>query len=96
MIGFITDIENADLILEKIKTAQISRNLPAFWSCGAYIVTSGEHDGLAFIPADDVILNTPLMGDPALRPIDFPEYMEIIESLGGLNSRVSINPKVII
>lgn len=96
MIGFVTDIENADLILEKIETAQTSRNLPAFWSCGAYMVTSGEYDGLVFIPADDVILHTPLIGSPPAAPVDFPEYLEIIESLGGFDSRIDLNPEFIL
>lgn len=96
MIGFVTDIENADLILEKIELAQTSRGLPAFWSCGSCIITSGEYDGLVFIPADDDLLQTPLIGNPFKTPIDFPEYIEIIDSFGGLNSRIDLDPKFIL
>jgi hypothetical protein len=90
MIGFVTDRNTATKVNEAVANAQVDRNLPVFWAPGKYQVFSGEYAGMFFIPCDNETMDTPLRGNPPLRPIDFPEFQEIIESLGGLDARVDL------
>lgn len=92
MKGFITTPVAAQDILAAITDAFAARNLPPFWTPGAFPVLSGPHAGGVFIPADDNIFQTPLMGSPVERPMDFPEFEITIAALGGLNARVEIAP----
>ena len=94
MIGFITSPETAAAILAGIRQAQESRNLPVFWSTGSYPIHTGEHAGKVFIPADDSILSTNLRRGQT--PMDFPETPQILAALGGLDSRVDLDPVAII
>jgi hypothetical protein len=43
-----------------------------------------------FVPCDDAILSTPLIGNPVQTPVDFPEFTTIIASMGGLDARIDI------
>ena len=95
MIGFITTPEISASVTQAISDAQTSRDLPVFWLLSGMPILSGEHVGKHFIPADDVILNSPLRGDPPLKPSDFPEFLSLITLLGGLDSRVNIEPETI-
>lgn len=90
MIGFITSPAQAQAANDAVAQAQTDRGLPVFWLPGAYPIFSGEHVGKSFVPCDDAVLNTPLLGSPIMTPQDFPEFSQIITSLGGLNSRVDI------
>ena len=96
MIGYITTSETADTVLDAIASAFDSRSLPRFWSPGKYLIYSGKNAGKYFIPAGDGILDAPLMGSPVQTPQDFPEFPQIIASLGGLEARVEIDPAIII
>lgn len=90
MIGFIKTQEQAAVVNAAIAEAQISRGMPVFWLAGSYFICSGEHAGKYFIPCDDSILSTPLIGNPPQTPRDFPEFTTIIESMGGLDARIEI------
>ena len=93
MIGFITTPDTSAAVTQAIRDAQTSRNLPVFWLLVGMPIYSGEHAGLHFIPADDDILSTPLRGNPVQTPQDFPEFLTLIELLGGLDARVDIDPE---
>ena len=92
MIGFVTTQEQANAANAAIAEAQTSRGLPVFWLAGSYPIHSGEHAGKCFIPAGDSILDAPLMGSPVQTPQDFPEFDTLIAMMGGLESRVEIDP----
>jgi hypothetical protein len=96
MIGFITTSEAAAAVLDGVKQAMLSRGLPHFWSPGAYPIHAGPHAGSMFIPAGKVILNCPLIGNPVQCPTDFPEFAQIVATLGGLDARVEIEPSDIL
>lgn len=90
MIGFVTSHAQAQAINDAVAQAQTDRGLPVFWLPGVFPIFSGDHVGKAFVPCDDAILNTPLLGLPVMTPHDFPEFSQIITSLGGLDARVDI------
>ena len=90
MIGFITTQEQADAANAAVAQAQTDRGLPVFWLPGAFPIFGGAHAGETFIPCDDALMNSPLLGSPVMRPKDFPEFADIIAELGGLGARVEI------
>ena len=96
MIAFVSTQQTAQAINDAVAAAQTARGLPVFWLPGMYEIKAGQHAGSWLIPADDQILNTPLMGSPAQTPADFPEFAQIIASLGGLDARVEINSQDLI
>jgi hypothetical protein len=95
MIGFVVTPEQAEAANAAIAEAQTSRGMPVFWQPGAYPIFSGEHTGQYFIPCDSSILSTPLTGRPVKTPPDYAEFANIIESLGGLDARIEIDPSFI-
>ena len=90
MIGFVTTPEIAAAVLAGVKAAQTSRGLPHYWSPGRYPIGSGEHAGQAFIPFDDGVTSTVLRS--GMTPLDFPEAPALLESLGGLQARIDLDP----
>jgi|APGre2960657404_1045060.scaffolds.fasta_scaffold03894_7 hypothetical protein len=94
MQGFITTPETATAINDAIANAQTSRNLPVYWLIGQYPIFTGEHAGKAFMPLDDPILNTVLY--QGIKPTDFPEFEQLVVSLGGLDARIDLDPSAII
>jgi len=96
MIGFATTLDVAVETSRSIRDAQTSRGLRVFWLIVGIPIHSGEYRGLLFVPCDDEIINASLIGNPPLRPIDFPEFQTIIENLGGLDERIDIPPSDII
>jgi len=95
MIGFVTTQEQATVANAAIAEAQTNRGMPVFWLAGSYLIYSGEHAGSYFIPCDEAILSTSLIGNPPFTPRDFPEFTTIIESIGGLDARVEIDAIII-
>lgn len=93
MIGFVVTPEQATSANAAIAKAQTSRGLPVFWLAGSYPICSGEHAGQYFVPCDDAVLSTPLIGNPPQTPQEFPEFQTIIEELGGLDARVDLPPE---
>ena len=96
MIGFITTAATADAVLDAIASAFDARSLPRFWSPGKSLIHSGPHAGLYFLPAGDGILDAPLMGSPVQTPQDFPEFAQLIASLGGLEARIDLSFETIL
>jgi hypothetical protein len=96
MIGYVTTAEIAEAVLAAIASAFDARSLPRFWSPGKYPVHSGPHAGLYFLPAGDGILDAPLMGSPVQTPKDFPEFAQLIDSLGGLEARIDLSLETIL
>jgi hypothetical protein len=96
MIGYVVTPEQAQAANAAIADAQTNRGMPVFWLAGSYPIYTGEHAGECFIPCDDATLATPLIGHPPQTPQDFPEFVTIIESVGGLEARVEINAADII
>jgi len=96
MIGFVTTEDKARAANDAAAKAQTDRGQNVFWIPGLYQIFSGRYDGSYFVPCDDAIMNTPLIGSPPAKPLDFPEFTEIIESLGGLDGRVEINESDIV
>lgn len=92
MTGYILTLEAATAVNTAIADAQTVRGFPVFWLPGKMLIHSGAHAGLWFVPADDLVLSTPLMGSPVQHPHDFPEFAALIESLGGLDARADIDP----
>lgn len=92
MIGFVTTQEQANAANASIAEAQTSRGMPVFWLAGSIPIYSGEHAGSYFVPCDDQTLTTPLIGNPPQSPQDFPEFDTLIAMMGGLESRVEIDP----
>ena len=90
MIGFAVTQEQAQAVNAAIAEAQTIRNMPVFWLAGSNPIYTGEHAGNCFIPCDDATLATPLIGHPPQTPQDFPEFVTIIESVGGLDARITI------
>lgn len=89
MIGFITSIQTATAINDAVSNAQTSRGLPVYWLPGHYPIYTGGHAGQAFIPLDDTMLSTVL--HKGMRPVDFPEFDQLVALLGGLSARVEID-----
>tara|TARA_B110000495_G_C23034442_1_gene617227 strand:- start:490 stop:795 length:306 start_codon:yes stop_codon:yes gene_type:complete len=94
MIGFITSTETAVAVVDAIREAQLSRGTDYYWTTGSMPIYSGSYTGEAFIPANDALLDTPLR--QGLTPRDFPEFDHLVETLGGLDARVDIDPDVLI
>ena len=94
MIGFITSPETAAAVLAGIRQAMASRGLPNYWSCGKYAIYTGEHARNMFLPFDDGMMATNLQG--GLTPIDFPEFGQLVAALGGLDTRIDLDPQAII
>jgi hypothetical protein len=96
MIGYITTPEVAAAVLNGVREAMTARGKPHFWSPGAFPIHTGPHAGKMFIPASDAVMQTPLTGRPVQRPIDYPEFGEIIQLLGGLDARQQLDPAALI
>jgi hypothetical protein len=94
MIGFITDIQTAQAVLDGIRNAQESRGLPYYWTTGSYPIYTRTHAGKVFLPFDDEMMATNLRG--GLTPVDFPEFAQLVGALGGLDARVDLAPQAII
>ena len=94
MIGFVTTPETAAIVTDGIREAQLGRGQHYYWTTGAEPIYSGANKGQMFIPASDEVLSTPLRND--LTPRDFPEFDQLVTLLGGLDSRVEINPDSLI
>lgn len=93
--GFITTAEVASQVNAGITQAFTSRGLPQFWALGSMPIFTGEHAGKVFLPADDLVLSTPLHGKPVKTPQDFPEFEQLVSVLGGLEARTEIDPEVL-
>lgn len=93
MIGFIVTPETSFAITEAVELAQTSRNLSPYIGIRGMEILSGTNAGQHFLPFDDSALTTPLHGGTHVS--DYPEFSALLAMLGGLESRVSINPSLV-
>ena len=93
MIGFIVNEQTAADAIAAIAQAAAENGKPFYWSCGKYAIHTGDHAGMFFLPVGDDILSTPLGN--GLTPQDFPQFSSIVESLGGLDARVELDPETL-
>ncbi len=94
MIGFVLAPAQATAILSAIEFAQTSRGLPVYWTPGGFTIFHGPFAGSVFIPFDDNMRSTNLRG--GLTPMDFPETVSLLTSLGGLEARINLETSAII
>ena len=93
MIGFITTPETSAAITAAIELAQTSRGLSPYVGIRGMEILSGPDAGQHFLPFDDLALTTPLHGGTHVS--DYPEFTSLITMLGGLESRVDIEPSLV-
>jgi len=94
MIGFIVTPTIATAVLDGIATAQTSRGLSPYWTCGSYEVFTGTHAGKRFLPFDEQMMATVLREEAT--PMDFSETTQLLALLGGLDARVELDASTII
>lgn len=92
MIGFIVTPETSAAITAAVELAQISRGFSPYIGIRGMEILSGPDVGKHFIPFDDSALMIPLHG--GTRISDYPEFAALLETLGGLESRVDIDPEL--
>lgn len=93
MTGFITSPETSAAITAAFELAQTSRGLAPYIGIRGMEILSGEHTGQHFLPFDDLALTTPLHGGTHIS--DYPEFAALLALLGGLESRVDIDPELV-
>ena len=93
MIGFITSPETSAAITSAVELAQTSRDLSPYIGIRGMEILSGANAGQHFLPFDDLALITPLHGGTHVS--DYPEFSALLAMLGGLESRVSIDPSLV-
>ena len=93
MKGFIVPPIIATAVLDGITTAQTSRGLSPYWTCGSYEIFTGTYAGERFLPFDENMMATNLR--QGATPMDFPETQQLLALLGGLDARVELDASVI-
>jgi len=93
MIGFVTSPETSAAITAAVELAQISRGLSPYIGIRGMEILSGSNAGQHFLPFDDSALTTPLHGGTHVS--DYPEFASLLAMLGGLESRVDIDPELV-
>jgi hypothetical protein len=93
MIGFITTPETSAAITAAVELAQTSRGLAPYIGIRGMEILSGSDIGQHFIPFDDSALMVPLHGGTHIS--DYPEFAALLALLGGLDSRVDIDPELV-
>lgn len=94
MTGFIVTSTIATAVIEGIATAQTSRGLSPYWTCGSYQIFTGTHAGNRFLPFDEQMMATVLR--EGATPMDFPETQQLLTLLGGLDARVELAASAIV
>ena len=93
MIGFIATPETSAAITAAVELAQTSRGLAPYIGIRGMEILSGANAGHYFLPFDDLALTTPLHGGTHVS--DYPEFSALLAMLGGLESRVDIDPSLV-
>ena len=93
MKGFIVPPIIATAVLDGITTAQTSRGLSPYWTCGSYEIFTGTYAGERFLPFDENMMATNLR--QGATPMDFPETQQLLALVGGLDARVELDASVI-
>ena len=92
LTGYIVDEQTRDALADALDAAQESRGRK-YLHLGASLIHSGADAGKYFIGLADKDLAQKLSGIPLA---DYPEFQQIIASLGGLHARVDIDPSIFI
>lgn len=61
---------------------------------GGEEITREEYVSKMLLPFDDKMMATNLCG--GLTPVDFPEFGQLVEALGGLDARIDLDPQFIV
>jgi hypothetical protein len=91
--GFITNQATADDVSAAVEAACDARGVARFIAVRGMPIFSGPHAGAVFIPLDDISLDQRLMHD---KMRDYPEFQQVVASLGGLDARVEIDAQDLI
>jgi hypothetical protein len=91
--GYITNPATADAVSAAVAAACDARGVARFIAVQGMSIFSGPHAGAVFIPLDDISLDQRLMHD---RMRDYPEFQQLVASLGGLDARVEIDAQDLI
>lgn len=94
MIGFVLTTEQKEQAEAAFLAAQLNHVKSRMYDLGACWVYIGDHAGLWFVPFSDAALTRKIIRDKTFQ--DFPEFADMIESLGGLNARVNVNEQDLI
>lgn len=92
--GFLTDESTAAAISAGVAAAQDVRGVARYLSAAAMPVLSGPYAGIMFLPFEDSAMEQERHG--GLHLADFPEFDQLVGMLGGLESRIVIDPSVIV
>ena len=87
MTGYIVTTDQRDAIAAALDAAQEARGRK-YLHLGAMLIHTGEHAGGYFIGLADKDLTQKLGG---IQLAQYPEFQDIIASLGGLDARVEID-----
>lgn len=91
--GYITNQATAAAISAAVEAACDARGVARFITVQGMPIFSGPHAGEVFIPLDDTALDQRLMHE---KMRDYPEFQQLVTSLGGLDARVEIDTQNII
>jgi hypothetical protein len=86
--GFVTDQATADSISAAVQAACDTRGVARFIAMHGRMIHSGQYAGQVFLPLADSDLAQVMYRGQCLP--DFPEFTELIATLGGLDARVEI------
>jgi hypothetical protein len=94
MIGFLATTEVKYEVANLLRDAQVKHIGRPINHLGEMWVHTGLHAGQWFIPFPDEAITMIRWRDKSFA--DFPEFAEIVALLGGLESRVTIDPQDLI
>lgn len=92
LTGYIVDEATRDTISAALDAAQEARGRK-YLHLGAMQIYAGANKGKHFIGLADKDLTQKLGG---IALVEYPEFQDIIASLGGLDARVEIDPTILI
>ena len=92
--GYATDSDTAAAISASVGLACDARGLPRFIGITPMPIYAGTHKGKMFLPLADSSLEQVLWRGIKMK--DFPEFQQIIDTLGGLSARVTIQASSLI
>jgi hypothetical protein len=92
--GYLTDSDTAAAISVSVGLACDARGLPRFIGITPMPIYAGTHKGKMFLPLSDMALEQVLWRGVKMK--DFPEFQQIIDALGGLSARVTIQASSLI
>jgi hypothetical protein len=92
--GFIKSQATAETVSDAVKTACDTRGVARFIAMRGRPIYSGQYAGQVFLPLADSDLVQVMYCGQCLP--DFPEFSQLVATLGGLDARVEIEPSDIL